>query len=204
MSRYKPKSVLAVPCLGCGTELLRKPGMIRNQRCRPCYEKKWRDDHRERIKAQRKARREADPEKYRAKDRRDYHRDIERSRARQKRSRDKDPERARERERRHYLKRRERKIAYALQWQKDHPGRHAANERARRAKLAGLFVEYVHPLAVLEMSDGVCGICGEDVDPGNYQVDHIYPVDLGGEHSYANTQPAHPLCNMRKGNRVAA
>jgi 5-methylcytosine-specific restriction endonuclease McrA len=27
------------------------------------------------------------------------------------------------------------------------------------------------------------------------------PLALGGEHSYANTQVAHPLCNLRKGSR---
>lgn len=102
-----------------------------------------------------------------------------------------------------YAANREARVARARQWQIDNPDRHAANERARRAKIDGLFVEYVHPLAVLELHDGVCGICGEDVDPADFQVDHIEPVSLGGEHSYSNTQPAHPVCNMRKGNRAA-
>lgn len=75
---------------------------------------------------------------------------------------------------------------------------HAA---ARRARLAGAFVEDVHPLVVLEAFDGTCGICGEDVDPLNFEVDHIVPLALGGEHSYANTQPAHGECNRRKGAR---
>jgi 5-methylcytosine-specific restriction endonuclease McrA len=29
------------------------------------------------------------------------------------------------------------------------------------------------------------------VDPANFQLDHIVPFVLGGEHSYANCQPAH-------------
>jgi 5-methylcytosine-specific restriction endonuclease McrA len=34
-------------------------------------------------------------------------------------------------------------------------------------------------------------------------LDHIVPLARGGEHSYANTQPAHPTCNRRKGAKVA-
>lgn len=65
------------------------------------------------------------------------------------------------------------------------------------------FVEYVHPLVVLELHDGMCGICGDDVDPSDFHVDHIEPLAKGGEHSYLNTQPAHPRCNMSKGARAA-
>lgn len=106
-------------------------------------------------------------------------------------------------ERESYERNRAKRIAKATRWRKANLDRHAANERARRAKAAGLFVEYVHPLVVLEIADGVCGICGEDVDPREFQVDHIEPQSLGGEHSYLNTQPAHPRCNVSKGNRAA-
>lgn len=53
-------------------------------------------------------------------------------------------------------------------------------------------------LVVLEMDDRVCGICGEDVDPFDFHVDHIIPLAEGGEHSYANVQVAHPSCNTSK------
>lgn len=43
---------------------------------------------------------------------------------------------------------------------------------------------HVDSLIVLELADGVCGICGRDVDPFGY------------------TQPAHPSCNVRKGDRA--
>lgn len=58
--------------------------------------------------------------------------------------------------------------------------------------------EVVVPLAVLERDDGVCGICGEDVDPFDFHVDHIIPCAQGGEHSYENVQLAHPGCNTKK------
>jgi 5-methylcytosine-specific restriction endonuclease McrA len=68
----------------------------------------------------------------------------------------------------------------------------------RRAWKRDAFVEDVHELVVLEMDDGVCGICGEDVDPFDFHVDHVIPLAKGGEHSYANVQTAHPACNVRK------
>jgi 5-methylcytosine-specific restriction endonuclease McrA len=72
----------------------------------------------------------------------------------------------------------------------------------RRARKQEAFVEEVLPLVVLERHDGVCGICGGDVDPFDFHVDHIMPLARGGEHSYANTQPAHPSCNIAKGAQV--
>lgn len=74
-------------------------------------------------------------------------------------------------------------------------------EGRRRAAKREVYVENVHPLVLLELHDGVCGICGEDVDPLDFHVDHIDPLGDGGEHSYANTQPAHPACNIAKGMR---
>jgi 5-methylcytosine-specific restriction endonuclease McrA len=64
--------------------------------------------------------------------------------------------------------------------------------------MRGQFVEDVDRLVLLELHDGVCGICGEDVDPFSYHVDHVVPLVQGGFHNYVNTQPAHPRCNLRK------
>jgi 5-methylcytosine-specific restriction endonuclease McrA len=69
----------------------------------------------------------------------------------------------------------------------------------REALKREAFVEDIDPLVVLERHDGICGICGDDVDPLRFDVDHIVPLARGGEHSYRNTQPAHPSCNYRKG-----
>lgn len=77
--------------------------------------------------------------------------------------------------------------------------------KARTAKKKGAaFVELVEPQEVYRRAGGLCGICAEPVDPSTFHVDHIIPLARGGEHSYANTQPAHPVCNLRKGARVAA
>jgi hypothetical protein len=76
--------------------------------------------------------------------------------------------------------------------------RASRSEKLARARGAEI-KEWVVPLAVLERDDGVCGICGEDVDPFEYEIDHVVsPLD-GGDHSYVNVQLAHSVCNLRKG-----
>ena len=89
----------------------------------------------------------------------------------------------------------------ACRWRTLTPRRHEALRKAR--KLGATHVEPVDPLVVLELHDGVCGICGGDVDPFDYHVDHIVPLSKGGFHNLANSQPAHPSCNMRKGSKLA-
>lgn len=69
---------------------------------------------------------------------------------------------------------------------------------ARRARMTGAYCERVDRLVVLEADDGICGICGTDVDPLDFHVDHIVPIACGGAHAYWNVQVAHPACNVRK------
>lgn len=55
-----------------------------------------------------------------------------------------------------------------------------------------------------------CAICGKPIDyslpaghPMSYELDEILPVALGGDPLDAsNVQPAHRICNERKGSRV--
>ena len=85
-------------------------------------------------------------------------------------------------------------------WQRDHPMQHRQRQQRRRARKLAVFVEDVHPRVAYEMHGGRCGICGEFIE-GEFHVDHVIPLSRGGLHSYANSQPAHPLCNARKGAR---
>lgn len=71
----------------------------------------------------------------------------------------------------------------------------------RRAAKNTVPCEDVEALVVLEMDDGACGICGEDVDPLDFTIDHVVPLSRGGPHIYANVQVAHHSCNSRKGAR---
>jgi 5-methylcytosine-specific restriction endonuclease McrA len=80
------------------------------------------------------------------------------------------------------------------------PERTRNRNHARRARFAGQYVERVESLIVLERDDGVCGVCGDDVDPTRFHVDHVVPLSKGGVHAYSNVQVAHPSCNVRKHN----
>lgn len=52
-----------------------------------------------------------------------------------------------------------------------------------------------------------CALCGHPIDyslppghPMSFEVDEIVPVSKGGDPlDFANTQPAHRICNQRKG-----
>lgn len=76
------------------------------------------------------------------------------------------------------------------------------SHRRHRARNRAAFVEHVDPLVVLERDDNICGICGGDVDPDDFHIDHIVPLARGGLHNYENTQAAHPSCNWAKSARV--
>jgi 5-methylcytosine-specific restriction endonuclease McrA len=92
--------------------------------------------------------------------------------------------------------------AYARAWReanRDHVREEKRlRELSRRGRRRDQFVEHVSPLMVLERDDGVCGICGDDVDPQNFHVDHITPLFEGGLHAYSNVRAAHPSCNLRR------
>jgi 5-methylcytosine-specific restriction endonuclease McrA len=89
----------------------------------------------------------------------------------------------------------------------------------RRARIANATVERVVPTDVYERDGYVCQLCGEPCvtggvpaydtesgrllrDPLMPSLDHVKPISLGGEHSMANTQCAHLVCNMMKNNRT--
>lgn len=81
----------------------------------------------------------------------------------------------------------------------------AENAITRRARKRAAVVETVYRKKVFERDGWRCGICGHPVNqrlawphPRSPSLDHIVPLALGGEHSYANTQLAHLLCNVRK------
>lgn len=55
-----------------------------------------------------------------------------------------------------------------------------------------------------------CALCGQPIDyslppghPMSYELDEIVPVSKGGDpYDPDNVQPAHRVCNQRKGNRT--
>jgi 5-methylcytosine-specific restriction endonuclease McrA len=119
--------------------------------------------------------------------------------------------------REYYLRNRQRMIDRAAKYKADHPQMEAEYRERNREKLrevhrieasprraikASAGSDTIHPLIVLEHDDGMCGICGDDVDPLKFHVDHVIPLARGGSHTYDNVQAAHPTCNIRKGARL--
>lgn len=81
--------------------------------------------------------------------------------------------------------------------------RHSRRVRERTAT-----VERFDHLEVYERDGWVCGLCRKPVepdlawpDPLSPSLDHVVPLAAGGDHSRANTQLAHWICNVRKGAR---
>lgn len=88
-------------------------------------------------------------------------------------------------------------------YRQEHPVSPEVNRMRRsryRAQLRSQFVEDVDPQTVYEIYGGMCGICLKFIE-GDFHVDHVIPISKGGLHCYANVQAAHPICNLRKGNR---
>lgn len=83
-------------------------------------------------------------------------------------------------------------------------GRHA-----RRVRIGSGTVERFAALEIFERDDWMCGLCREAIDPSlkwpeplSASLDHVLPIAAGGEHTRANTQAAHLICNVRKGART--
>ena len=65
--------------------------------------------------------------------------------------------------------------------------------------------------AVIRRAGGACHICGLPIDyslpyldPGEFVVDHVIPLDAGGADDLSNKAPAHRRCNRDKSNRPHA
>lgn len=97
----------------------------------------------------------------------------------------------------------EKKRVYERAYYAAHPDIAIERNLVRRARKVGAFVERVFRSVVWKRDKGICGICNQPADPTNWHLDHKVPLAQHGPHSYANTQVAHPTCNLRKGARAA-
>jgi predicted nucleic acid-binding Zn ribbon protein len=79
----------------------------------------------------------------------------------------------------------------------------------RRARMHNAQVEEVDPLVIAKRDKYKCHICRKRVnmdldvqDIYSPTMDHLIPISVGGDHTYANIRLAHRICNSRKGNRA--
>ncbi len=79
----------------------------------------------------------------------------------------------------------------------------------RRARMHNARVEAIDPSKIAKRDKYKCHICRRRVnmnldvqDSYSPTMDHLIPISLGGDHTYANIRLAHRICNSRKGNRA--
>ena len=70
----------------------------------------------------------------------------------------------------------------------------------KRAQEYGVrFERGITPREIFRRDLGLCGICGEWVQPRHVSIDHKVPLSKGGTHTRDNVQLAHLKCNKIKG-----
>ena len=90
-------------------------------------------------------------------------------------------------------------------WEREHPEKARDKCVRRRARLlAASIIAYVDRNRVWERDGGKCHICGKRCNAGNWHLDHLIPLSLGGTHEYCNVAVSHPACNAARGNKGPA
>lgn len=94
-------------------------------------------------------------------------------------------------------------------WRERNPERVSLNGRnrkaRRRAREAGGRVTRTDLREILEEFGMHCHLCDAEIATlDDLHFDHVAPLARGGAHSPENIRPAHAVCNLRKGDRVAA
>lgn len=88
-------------------------------------------------------------------------------------------------------------------WKLTHPDRVRTQHLLRRARrFHGGRVDQIVPEQVWIRDRGFCAICGWFVPFDNFHLDHWIPLAKGGTHIWGNVVVSHPLCNLRKGDRL--
>ena len=84
-----------------------------------------------------------------------------------------------------------------------------AQSRKRRARKRNAHNETVYLQVIAQRDKYKCHICRRNVkmnldntDKYSPTMDHLIPLSLGGDHTYANIRLAHRTCNSSKGNRA--
>lgn len=180
---------LGRPRLYCSTKCKESGPTARSKKLARAARWRDREDRREAARQRTADWRAVDPERTKRADRSNYERFREKRIAAAAAYRDANREKTREMAR-----------AYA----KAHPDAVWRSDANRRAREREAFVEVVDRAVLYQRDRGMCGLCGRHVSGADASVDHIIPLSKGGLHSYANTQIAHLVCNLKRGNRGPA
>lgn len=89
---------------------------------------------------------------------------------------------------------------YFSRWKRDNKEKVNAATRNRRAKLRASEGRHSEEdvMRLLRASNGRCYWCKGDLDDG-FEIDHVWPVALGGANHVGNLCISCPTCNKKKG-----
>lgn len=170
--------------------------------CRPCtseYHKAWRAANPDYDRNWRKA----NPEAALLRDARTRkQRDPDKRRAYDRRWRATNPASGAASNQRWNTNHPDRRYASSARYALLHPDTVEKGRRTRRARRLGLFVESVDRKIVWVGDQGICGICRLAASISNWEVDHIVPFARGGPESYSNVRVSHRACNRWKCDRL--
>ena len=79
---------------------------------------------------------------------------------------------------------------------KDYHHSYALMYRAKRA--GAKIVELISRKGILDRDGWVCHVCRKPIEPDNASVDHVVPLNQGGNHTEDNVKAAHRTCNNRR------
>ena len=90
-------------------------------------------------------------------------------------------------------------VAKVRAWRKANPDAHKIHgqNRRKRAKESGGKLSRDLVQKLFEMQRGLCACCGRPLE-NDFQLDHIMPLYLGGQHADANMQLLRKRCNAQK------
>jgi 5-methylcytosine-specific restriction endonuclease McrA len=96
-------------------------------------------------------------------------------------------------------------VEYYRRWYKKHPEKYALkNRESASRRQAGTKASRIAYETVLERDGMVCHICSIVIaDMSDLHFDHVIPLARGGAHHADNIKPAHALCNLQKGAKIA-
>lgn len=150
------------------------------------YQREWQRNHRDKMKAYDTRWREANPEAAKESDQKKHKKWYDSN----------------------YHCRPELKIqavSRAKAWIKANPERAKQNRdnvgHRRRARIHNTQIGPVDYDKIILESNGLCGICSQQLD-SKLEFDHIIPIVRGGGHAQENLQLTHATCNRRKNRRL--
>lgn len=164
----------------------------------PEYQKKWRSDNKDKLKAYAKLRYKAHREEY-----------IEHAKKRYAL----DPEGKKEYQRKYYQTNKEKVSISNKKWQLKNIDKvrqiHADVMNRRRARLRTSKREKYNREFIFDRFGGYCIVCDEAINKTirfpsleSFTIHHIVPISRGGPDIMDNVAPAHFRCNMKVGNKV--